>query len=276
MDKTSVFFGKIIDSHTHASLKPKYGFKKGTINDLLEDMGSAGISKALVFSGVDDEEMWGKYEYPLKDMVKDLKNNDKLYVVATLDIKKNIELQLKEIEKYIIQGKVKAIKILLGYYQFYPTDKIFHKVYDFCIKHNVPVIFHTGDTILKGAKIKYAHPIHIDDLAADRPNLKIVIAHLGNPWILDAAAVMYKNDNVYGDISGLFMGKASQAYSKLLFRKLHDLIAYVGGCDKILYGTDFPLVDSKTYIDFVMDLGLSDSDLEKIFFKNAQRVFNLT
>jgi hypothetical protein len=62
---------------------------------------------------------------------------------------------------------------------------------------NIPVVFHTGDTQAKEGKLKYADPIHIDEVAVDNPNVTFVIAHCGNPWYQTAAEVAYKNKNVF-------------------------------------------------------------------------------
>lgn len=54
--------------------------------------------------------------------------------------------------------------------------------------------------------MRQAHPLLVDDIAVDFPKVKFVLCHLGNPWFQDAAQVLYKNDNVYADISGLTLG----------------------------------------------------------------------
>ena len=69
-------------------------------------------------------------------------------------------------------------------------------VYELAIEFDVPVMFHSGDTYTPKGKVRFAHPLHIDDVAVDFPDLKIVICHVGNPWIRDCMEVVYKNANV--------------------------------------------------------------------------------
>ena len=52
-------------------------------------------------------------------------------------------------------------------------------------------------------KVRFAHPLNIDEIAVENPELTIIMCHLGNPWILDCQEILYKNQNVYADISGL-------------------------------------------------------------------------
>jgi predicted TIM-barrel fold metal-dependent hydrolase len=53
-------------------------------------------------------------------------------------------------------------------------------------------MIHCGDTFATNAKLKYAYPLNVDEVATDNPDLKIIICHLGNPWILDCQEVLYK------------------------------------------------------------------------------------
>jgi predicted TIM-barrel fold metal-dependent hydrolase len=70
-----------------------------------------------------------------------------------------------------------------GYEHYYPYDKRYQQVYDLCVESKAPVMIHTGDTFLKQGKLRFSHPINIDDVAVDNPDLKIVKCHLGNPLL---------------------------------------------------------------------------------------------
>lgn len=66
-----------------------------------------------------------------------------------------------------------------------------------------------GETAGGHGLLKYAHPLTLDETAASHPRVRFIIAHVGSPWILDAVEVMAKNENVYIDVSGLLVGRAS-------------------------------------------------------------------
>jgi predicted TIM-barrel fold metal-dependent hydrolase len=108
--------------------------------------------------------------------------------------------------------------------------------------------------------------------------MKFILCHLGNPWITDASEVLYKNKNVYADISGFFLGNESnisKEYSKMMNKKIMECFYYCGSVDKIMFGTDYPLASHEFYIKFVNKLELSKKDLNKIFFENALKIFNI-
>ncbi len=89
-------------------------------------------------------------------------------------------------------------------------------------------MFHTGDTYNPRGKLRYAHPLNIDVVAVDNPGLKLVICHVGNPWILDCMETVYKNKNVYADISGLVLGDFESKFKKFVLRHVRDMILYAG------------------------------------------------
>ena len=123
--------------------------------------------------------------------------------------------------------------------------------------------------------MKYSHPLHVDEIATDFPRMNIVMAHLGNPWTVDGAEVIYKNDNVYADISGFLTDFESEAYNQLVITKINQAIAYAGA-DKLLFGSDWPIISIKRYLQFMLsNLKLGNEAKEKFLFKNAKKLFKL-
>jgi len=261
---------RIINSHTHILTEDdKTGFS-GDIPELIKDMEKAGIEKSIIIAG-------GKDQIPLNELIKKIGNDKRFSIVFTMDLSKNLEKQEKEIDELFKVGKIRGVKILLGYEYIIPDNKKLFGIYKLCEKYDFPVIFHTGDTlagVVDKPKLIYSHPINIDSLAVEFPNLKIIIAHLGNPWIIDAAAVIYKNKNVYGDLSGFFFDFNDETYINFVRNKINEFIAYASG-NKLLFGTDFPLADGEKYVKFVKSLNLSNEVFERIFYKNAIELFKL-
>jgi predicted TIM-barrel fold metal-dependent hydrolase len=262
---------EIVNAHTHLTKKAVREVKKGSVDDLLKDMREAGISKCLVFSSFGEGE---EVDYSMEELFEISKKDKFFEIIYSLDLNGDLSKQKKILEEYFKKGLIKGIKILLGYFSIIPDDEKLLPFYDLCEKYDCPVILHTGDTLFSNAKLKYSHPLNVDSLAVDRPKLKIVMAHVGNPWLVDAAEVIYKNENVYGDISGFFMKFGDKEYEDLVVKRLNELIAYAGG-KKLLFGTDFPLVDAVRYVEFVKRLDLSKEELELTFYKNAERLFKL-
>jgi predicted TIM-barrel fold metal-dependent hydrolase len=89
----------------------------------------------------------------------------------------------------------------LGYLQFGPEHPNYVPYYEIAARYHLPVIVQTGDNWSTKAKVKYAHPLRMDEVAVDHPEVRFVLAHFGNPWLIDAAEVVFKNPNVWADLS---------------------------------------------------------------------------
>ena len=200
----------------------------------------------------------------------------RIHVVEGLPITAPGGVDWAGVEKRLEDGQIHGFKIYPGYEPIYPQDKLCHPAYELAAKHDVPVMLHTGDTYAPRAKLKYAHPLNVDDVAVDFPDVTFVMCHLGNPWTRDCAEIIYKNDNVYADISGLFLeGETSSKLEKYMVSNVRDIITYAGERDKLLYGTDWPLVHMKPYLDFVRSLHLGKKELEMLMWQNAARIFGI-
>ena len=102
------------------------------------------------------------------------------------------------------------------------------------------------------------------------------MCHLGNPWFLDCEEILYKNKNVYGDISGLFFDSIRAESEKLLVNRITQLLNYVGREPRyLLYGTDWPISDMGVYLNFLQKIKLNTQDRDLIMFKNAKGLFGI-
>jgi uncharacterized protein len=138
------------------------------------------------------------------------------------------------------------------------------------------VMIHCGDTYSKHAKVRQAHPLLVDDIAVDYPEVRFVICHLGNPWFQDAAEVLYKNDNVYADISGLTLGEFHYEFERYMVQRVRDMISYMGDPGKqLMYGTDWPLAGMRTYRRFFDSLELPGDAKEGMAWRTAAKLFKI-
>jgi uncharacterized protein len=183
---------------------------------------------------------------------------------------------LFDMESRIRSGRVKGIKLYPGYEPYPINDPSLESVFRLAAKCDVPVLIHTGDTYSKTAKVRHAHPLLVDDIAVDHPNTKFVMCHAGNPWFMDAAEVVYKNDNVYADISGLTLGQIESDFEIYMQRRLMEMIKYMGAADrKLMFGTDWPLVAMSPYLDFLERMELPLEQKEWMAWKTAQSLFKI-
>ncbi|PYX74667.1 MAG: amidohydrolase [Acidobacteria bacterium] len=135
----------------------------------------------------------------------------------------------------IVRLGLRLIKIHPPHQLFYPNDylegmKELELLYGAAQSNGIPVMFHTGTSIFPGARNKYGDPIHVDDVAVDFPELKIVLAHGGRPlWVNTAFFLVHRHPNVYLDISSI-----PPAHLLKYFPRLPEI------AHKTLFGSDWP------------------------------------
>ena len=174
-----------------------------------------------------------------------------------------------------VAAGVRGLKLYPGYEAFYVHDARMRVVYELAGEFGVPVMIHTGDTFDPKGKVKYAHPLEVDEIAVDFRDVTFVICHLGNPWVTDAMEVIYKNDNVVGDISGFTLGHFDERFEQYMLQKVKQVVTFAGDPSSLLFGTDWPICQISSYLRFVRNLGLSEQETELVLWKNTARIFNL-
>ncbi len=137
----------------------------------------------------------------------------------------------------------------------------------------VPVMIDVGMTGMGagipgglGANTRDAHPAAIDSLAADFPELTIIMAHPGYPWIDETTAVALHKGNVFWEMSGWAPKYLPDSLKKDIRSRLKD---------KVMFGSDYPSIPYKRVFKEWHEIGYSDAMLEKFFHGNAATVLSL-
>jgi len=210
----------IIDVHTHLN-----NYHEETVlplqvslDRLLGVMEENKVDYSLILTSYKVNE----HRPSVKQVVEATRDIPSLGTVAGISYLNYKEKDLREMADYLRSGEIKAFKLYPGYEPFYPYDKRLQVIYELAIEFDIPVMFHSGDTYTPKGKIRFSHPLHIDDVAVDFPELKIVICHVGNPWIRDCMEVVYKNKNVYADVSGLVLGDFSDKFERYMKEQLEE------------------------------------------------------
>jgi predicted TIM-barrel fold metal-dependent hydrolase len=185
------------------------------------------------------------------------------------------------VEELLAAGRVVALKGYLGYLHFEPAHPNYRRYYELAGKYKVPVMFHTGDTYSPKAKLKFAHPLGVDEVAVDHPDTRFLMCHVGNPWTLDAAEVIYKNINVWADLSGLMVGTDEvfasddgREAAAELSHAVQRAMRYSERPNRFVYGTDWPLAPMTAYRDFIFE-AIPAEYHEQVFEANARLLFRV-
>ena len=268
---------KIIDAHIHFSnIKSFHDVsEKSNVDYSLEGFNKEFKDVIAIGMGVTEKDDVFPDSTAINPMTLDLDTNpDNLYVC--LGYNPEQDYNIEGFEHQITKNTV-GLKIYAGYYHYHVWDEIYTPIYELARKHSLPVVIHTGDTFSDKGRLKFAHPLEIDELAYKYPDVVFVIAHFGDPWIIDAAEVASKNKNVYVDLSGWIVGNTDDVERfkvQEFTMRIREGLVFLDDYKKVLFGTDWPLVGFRDYVEFIKEL-IPKRHREDVFYNNAKRVFKL-
>ena len=174
-----------------------------------------------------------------------------------------------EIEYAVKELGFTGIKTVPSTLELDINDKAFYPCYSKAQEMGIPILIHTGSVIIKGVRVKHVHPLMIDDVAFDFPNLKIICAHLGGWQYQDTISMLFHHQNVFADVS---FWPLHPLYVDLIpWSLLEQTVS-----DKILMGSDYPAGQTpKEAAEAVNKLPVSQSFKEKILGNNAATLLRL-
>ena len=183
-------------------------------------------------------------------------------------------LAVDELERSVKDLGLKGLKLHPIQQAFHPNDEQFYPLYQKCADLKVPVLFHCGMAASGwgmpgggGLKLKYSAPIPgMDDVAADFPNLTVIMAHPGWPWIDQQIAVALHKPNVYLDLSGWLPRYIPNQLITEANTRLQD---------KVLFGSDYPFITPERWLRDWVKLPISDDVRKKILIDNAKKILSI-
>jgi predicted TIM-barrel fold metal-dependent hydrolase len=276
---------RAIDIHTHVPNPPGSGSsatqeqmaryfgtnQRGSIEEMYETFTQMDIF-AVIF-GVDAETTSGA-RYTGNDYTASIVQRypDRFMGFASVDPHKG-KAAVIEMERSVKELGLRGLKLHPISQAFFPNDIRFYPLWEKCAELGVPVLFHTGQTAVGaglpgggGLKLKYAQPIHMDDVAADFPTLNIIMAHPGVPWQEEQLSIALHKPNVFIDLSG---------WSPKYFRPI--LVQYANSLlqDKVLFGSDFPALTPERWLRDFEGLELKPEVRQKILLDNAKKLLKI-
>ena len=215
----------IIDVHTHIPthtnavpadeerlnevMRPDVSVRlNNSFGDYIRDMGP--VDKAIAFGvainpyGSEDDMGVMTAQREVNDTASALSSTYPDKVIGFMSVHPDASDVMEEIERCIDDLGLKGMKLAPNYQNFDPLGANARRVYEVAERRGLPIVFHQGTAPMRTAPLMYAHPLVMDELAMDFPDLKIVMAHMGHPWHEDCITVIRKHPNVYADVSGQF------------------------------------------------------------------------
>jgi predicted TIM-barrel fold metal-dependent hydrolase len=180
---------------------------------------------------------------------------------------------VKAARRLVDRHGVRGLKLHPNAQEFFPNDRRFYRLYEVFEASGLPVLFHSGHTGVGagqpgggGIRLKYSNPMHVDDVAVDFPDLTIILAHPSFPWQDEALSVARHKPLVHIDLSGW----SPKYFPPNLIQHANSILQ-----DKVLFGSDFPLITPDRWLADFATLDIKDAVRPKILKDNARRVLGL-
>jgi uncharacterized protein len=192
---------------------------------------------------------------------------------GSVDPLQNPHSAVRAIRKAVDLG-LRGIKYHPSLQEFFPGEARYFRQYEECARLGVPVMFHTGMTGIGagqpgggGIRTKYCRPIpDLDDIAAEFPELTVIMAHQAWPWVQEQLAVLVHKPNVYMELSG---------YSPKYFDPAVITYANFRTSDRMMFGSDYPWIRPKRWLEDFKAAPFRDEVRQGILYDNAARLFGL-
>jgi predicted TIM-barrel fold metal-dependent hydrolase len=199
-------------------------------------------------------------------------NPDVIIPFASFDPTRGPEA-VRQAKRLVEQGVVRGLKLHPPLQEFAPNDRVAYPLYEVFAEARLPVLFHTGHCGIGtgmpgggGIRLKYGHPMLVDDVAVDFPDLPIILAHPSFPWQDEAISVCLHKPTVYIDLSGW----SPKYFSPTLVQYANTLLKH-----KVLFGTDYPLLTPDRWLADFATIAIKDEVRPLILKENAARLFGL-
>ncbi len=277
-----------IDVHTHAEVScrqpadevwqayeaaaSKY-FKTGSRPTIAETVAYYRERRiGLVMFTVDAEFEIGNRRIPNEEVLEAAnRNTDLMLAFASIDPHKG-KTGVLEARRLVAAG-VRGFKFHPTCQGFYPNDRMAYPLYEVIAEHRLPALFHTGHSGIGagmrgggGLRLKYSQPIHLDDVAADFPDMTLIAAHPSWPWTDESLSICLHKPNVYIDLSGW----SPKYFPPQLVRYANSLLK-----ERMLFGSDYPLITPDRWIKDFDEAGFKPEVRDLILKQNAIRALGL-
>ena len=278
----------IVDIHTHLSTLQEWGpeftqrisadsTRTGVDLDVSPERhwkAMASVDKAIVF---------GINALPLQmntpnDKIAAYANAHPDKIIGFASIDPHQPDAMAELERCSSELNLRGIKMSPVYQQFHPCDPKAARIHRRAEELGLPILTHAAFLGLPQAPMEWANPLHYDAVAREFPELKIILAHCGLPWSVDAMVVVRKHPNVYTDISGFPIYPTWTARTLAMFHEF-------GLMHKLLLGSDFPICTVEQSIEFLhrinsilRPMGMAevpDEEIESIINRNTLELLGL-
>jgi hypothetical protein len=240
-----------------------------TVSDYLRKMDRAGIERSLLIAvRAGDLRVKLSFDLPYERVAKVCaRYPDRFSGLAGVDPTRGIQ-QLKELDHAVNELGFVGAHYYPHWFGLPPDHARTYPIYARCEELGIPIMMQIGHNLVYSKERRLpsvGKPICLDQVAIDFPTLKLLGIHIGVPWTDEAISMAWKHDNIY---------LAGDAYAPKHWPKAFVHYANTYGSHKVLFGTDWPVIDPERAVEEVKGLNLRPESHAKLMRENAIAVFD--
>jgi predicted TIM-barrel fold metal-dependent hydrolase len=240
------------------------------VSQYLRKMDRAGIERSLLIAvRAGDLAVRGSFELPYERVAKVCaRYPDRFSGLAGIDPYRGVA-GLRELDHAVRNLGFVGAHLYPHWFGLAPDHAKYYPYYARCAELDVPIMMQIGHNLVYSRERRLpsvGRPICLDAVAIDFPELRLIGIHIGIPWTEEAISMAWKHENVF---------LAGDAYAPKHWPKNFVHYANTYGSHKVLFGTDWPVIDPERAMAEVAALGLRPESQRALLRDNALRVFRL-
>ena len=241
-----------------------------TIPDYINKMDQAGVERSLLIAvRAGDIRVPESFEVPYERVHKVCQEHPERFSgLAGIDPFRGMK-GLNDLEVAVKEYGFVGAHLYPHWCELPPNHRKYYPYYAKCCELEIPIMMQVGHNLIysKNRRLpSVGKPIYLDQVAIDFPELKLIGIHIGIPWTEEMISMCWKHENVY---------TAGDAYAPKYWPEAFIHYANSYGKHKVMFGTDWPVIDPIRAVDEFNNLNFKDSSKELVLRENAIRVFNL-
>ena len=244
-------------------------FEIQTTQDLVTEMDNAGITLGVVLGrDVETTLGWKWDNQRIVEMVDQFP--DRFIGFVGVDPNKKMAA-VREIDEFVKRG-LKGVSLDPFLHRMRMHDKKVYPIYAKCAEYNIPVVLTTGLSPWGGdwEYMSYCNVMDLDEVATDFPDLVLIMAHSGFPWVWETLAICRRHPNVYIEISGIPTSYAALGGADPYVHAANEALS-----DQFLFGSAAPYYTLSFSVEVTHKLAFKKEVLGKILYDNAARILKI-
>ncbi|MDR3576090.1 MAG: amidohydrolase family protein [Anaerolineaceae bacterium] len=173
------------------------------------------------------------------------------------------------LEHAFVDIGLSGLKLHPSRQKFYPADDELRPIYECCIRHNKPILFHAGMSLEPDTYSKFSRPEVFEEVAIRYPKLRFCLAHFGWPWTTETAALLLKYPNIYTDTGLLYFDSAREFYDHVFKNELGEHWIDRSLRHQVMFGSNNPRFEQIRMIEALRNIGWRETTLDLILGENA-------